>query len=231
MNAEDEINVNECSNAEDQEMLEKLGELLEGVIPQELLSMIKSIKPVKYAVALLLGYGGRIRLRNPEIALKKPYEYPDALNVLNDNIGSFSFELAPIPFVALARAVSGDINADEEIIMSCDLKGFVPLVIKKDDKVTRIGLVNYENRKLELTLEIGLQLDIDMTGDAAEQEKAMKDGLETLDDYLGNQLKQLLTDPPELFASPQEEKAVTAWCEKHSYTLSPIIRSSIDRYF
>lgn len=211
-------------------IFEELCDELDGVFPDEMFDVIKDVRPLEVAVRLLWEYGGRIRTNNPEVDLTKAYDCPDEIDELNDVIGPFSFHIARAPFVALSRAVSAGVNADEEIIAAYNLKSHLPLIIMEDGNAKRICLIDYENRTLEITMDLGMRLNIDMTGDAIEQENAMAEGMEEFEHYLDD-LKQQMTEPPNPFDSPEEEATVMTWCEKHSYKLRFTFRASIDRYF
>lgn len=211
-------------------IFEELCDELDGVFPDEMFNMLKSVRPLEVATRLLWEYGGRIRTNNPEVDLKKAYDCPEEVNELDDVIGPFSFRIARAPFEALGRAVSAGVNADEEIIAAYNLESHLPLIIMEDGKAKRICLINYESHTLEITMELGMRLDIDMAGDAIEQESAMAEGMKEFEHYLDD-LEQQMTEPPNPFDSPEEEAAVTAWCEKHSYKLCFAFRASIDRYF
>lgn len=217
-------------NQELQTMLDELCTELEGVIPEQIFEIIKQVQPLEAAIKLLWEYGGSIRINNPEVDLKKDYSYPAEVNELNDEVGAFSFTIAKSPFMALAGAASAGINANEEVIQSCDLEGYVPIIITESKKVKRICLVNYEERRLDVTTGFGLSLNIDMSGDSTEQEAALAKGTKELENYL-DELKQQIDDLPELFDSKEEEDAITTWCKKHSYTILGVIRSSTDIYF
>lgn len=215
---------------EQRQLYDLLCDRLDGVIPDEVFDMLRNIQPISFAIDMLLEYGGRIRLSNPEIDLSKPYEYPDELYELNDDAGAFSFRIAPTPFIAIAEAVGARVNADEEIITSCDLKDHIPLIISENGDPKRICLIDYQNRKLQLSMELRMRIDVDMSGDATEQQAAMDEALNKLDQHL-NDLKRQLANPPKAFDTPKEEQAVLTWCKKHSYEPAFVFRTSIDRYF
>lgn len=216
-------------NAEARELFEELCDDLDGVIPEKLLAKIKQVQPIKAAIMLLWQYGGRIRTSNPEVNLEKTYEIPEEVNQLNDKIGSFSFTIARTPFMALAMAASADINADEEVIQACDLDGFFPLIIRENNEVVRIGLVDTNAQELELTLEFSFGMNINMSDRQIELETAMEDGMKELKSNL-NKLKKDASEKPKLFNSPEEEEAIRSWCEKHSYSVTGVFRASIDCY-
>ncbi|WP_251198362.1 hypothetical protein [Anaerotardibacter muris] len=218
------------NDTETRELFNTLCEELEGVIPEDIFTKIKEIKPVEAAIMLLWQYGGCIRLNNPEVDLKCEYEFPEEVKELNDAVESYSFAIAETPFIALAQAAAAEQDFNEEIIMSRDLKGYVPLVIEKDGKVQHVCLVNYEDHTLERTMNLGLRLDIDMTGNPQEQETAMAEGMRGLEQYL-DELKKSMENPPKLFEDPDEERAVDTWAKKHSYTIQRVFRASMDRYF
>lgn len=218
------------NKAEAQELYDTLCEELEGVIPEEIFTVIKGIEPIEAAIMMLWQYGGCIRINNPEVDLKGEYEFPEEVKELNDIIGSYSFSIAQTPFIALARAAAAEQDFNEEIIMSRDLKGYVPIIIKEENKVKRVCLVDYENHTLDITIGLDLRLDINMTGSAQEQNLALADGMKNLEAHL-DKFKETAENPPALFNDPEEEKVVTAWAKKHSYTIQGVFRASIDRYF
>lgn len=211
-------------------VFEELCDELDGVFPDEIFDVIKNVRPLEVAVKLLWEYGGRIRTNNPEVDLKGAYECPDEVDELDDAIDSFSFKIARAPFEALGRAVSAGVNADEEIIAAYNLKSHLPLIIMENGKAKRICLIDYENRTLEITMELGMRLNIDMAGNAIEQENAMAEGMKEFEHYLDD-LMQQMAEPPNPFDSPEEEAAIMAWCERHSYEPHFAFRASIDRYF
>lgn len=222
--------IDQPTNQDLQTVFDELCTELEDIIPEDIFEVIKQARPIETAIMLLWSYGGSIRINNPEVDLKSDYNYPAEAEELNDKVGAFSFTIAKSPFIALARAVSLGINADEEIIQSRELEGYVPIVIRKGKKVKRVCLIDYENRELEITMNPSLRLNIDMSGNSTEQEAAMAEGVKELDNYIG-ELKQHIDNSPKLFDSKEEEDAITTWCEKHSYTVIGVFRASIDRYF
>lgn len=230
---EDEAAIEEIDQPTNQDLQTVFDELcteLEDIIPEDIFEVIKQARPIETAIMLLWSYGGSIRINNPEVDLKSDYNYPAEAEELNDKVGAFSFTIAKSPFIALTRAASAGINVDEEVIQACELDEYVPLIIRKDDKTKRICLVNYENHKLEVTMDFNMGLDIDMTGNAEEQKAAMDEGLKELSDYLEG-LKQHIDDSPKPFDSQEEEDAVMTWCERHGYTVFATFRVSMDRYF
>lgn len=213
-----------------QTMYEELCTTLDGVMPIEIFDMLKQVQPLEAAIKLLWEYGGRIRANNPEIDLKGEYSYPEEVNELNETIGDFSFSIAPSPFIAIAQAASGNIDADEEIIQACELKDYVPIIIKQNDEVKRICLIDYASRKLEMPMGSLFNISIDMKGDPSEQSNAIAKGLKELESHL-DALKQHIEEPPQLFASCEEEEAIRTWCARHTYSVIGIFRASMDRYF
>lgn len=129
----------------------------------------------------------------------------------------------------LTRAASANINVDEEIIKSRDLEGFVPIIIGQEGEARKIALVDYNDHKLEVSLDMGFGINIEMDGDISENQEAIKDGLRQLVENLKT-LKQDIAKHPGPFDSPEEEDAIKKWCNKHSFELFPVIRSSIDLY-
>lgn len=209
------------------ELYEHLCESLKDVIPEKFYPTFMGIRPIEAAIEILMIYGGRIRLNNPEIDLTGCYNIPEKTKELEDVIGSFKFWIPPSPFIALVAAARGDINADEEILQSRDREDVVPLIIENDGEVKRICLVNMKERVLEITLELGLQLDISLTGDESERKETTAAALRSLGEYL-DKTKEEASKGPKLFDSPEEAEAVTAWCEKHSCKPVFLFRASID---
>ena len=211
MSTHEEVPFSGTGDEEIKELYEELCESLKGVIPEELYPTITGIRPIEVAIEILLKYGGRIRMHNPEIDLTEYYDIPEGVEELNDTIGSFTFSIPPSPFIALAEAAKGVIDADEEIIQSCDRKDLLPLVIERDGEVKRICLVNTKEHMLEVTLELGLQLDISLAGSDSEREEATKKALEDLGSYL-KKIKQEIERGPKLFDNPEDYSQVREAC-------------------
>lgn len=218
---------NECTKEETLAFFEELCEELDGVVPEEVMDTIKQVRPIEAGILSLWKLGGAIRTNNPKINLKGDYDLTSEVKELDDTIDGFTFRIARSPFMALAAAMAGDINANEEVIISRDLDGLVPIIIKEEGSVKRVGIVDYDERQLQLTLNLGFNIDIKATGTESEQADAKKEGLRKLEEALKD-LKLRLDEPIKTFESPGEEKAVKAWCEKHSYTFAFVGRSSVD---
>lgn len=217
------------NQSEMQTMFDELYEELDGVLPDEILTVAKEIQPIEVGVKVLWDLGGRIREKQPGINLIEPYAFPPEVEGLNDEINGYSFSVAFFPLDVLANAARANINADEEIIRSRDLEGFVPLIISQEGKVRKIALIDYNDHKLEISLSMGFDINIELDGDISENQEAIKDGLRQLAENLKT-LKQDIAEHPGPFDSPEEEDAIKKWCNKHSYELFPVIRSSIDLY-
>lgn len=216
--------------AEKQEILEELCSKLEGYMPEEGLSIIREIEPIELAIQLLWKMGGRIREEFPHIDLIEPYDLPDEADKLDDTIGDYSFEIAKMPLIALSCAPRVQEDVDEMVIQAHDLKKCVPVIMRKEDEVQHIYLLNFEERNLEIPGDMKLSLNIDMTGSESEQEAAMGKGMKELEEYL-DKVKDCKPDPTKMFKSAEEEQAVKAWAEKHDFKIAYVLRASIDRYF
>lgn len=219
----------ETNQSEMQTMFDKLYEELDGVLPGEILSVAKEIQPIEVGVKLLWDLGGRIREKQPGINLTEPYAYPPEVKNLNDEINGYSFKIAAIPLEALARAASANIDADEEIIRSQDLEGYVPIIIEKGDDVRYIALIDYSNHKLELPLDcdLGFSMNIEVPEGSEGQSEAMEASMGELAERL-EEFKEKASKGIKTFDNPEEKEAITAWCERHSYAFMFVVASSID---
>lgn len=221
----------DTDQSEAQTMFDELCEELDGVLPDEILSMAKEVQPIEDAIRLLWNLGGRIRTTQPGIKLYEPYSYPAEVENLNDEVYGYSFKIASFPLEVLAKATTANINADEEIITSLDLENYVPIIIKEGENVRYIALIDYSDRRLELPLDcdLGFNMNIELPESSEEQKEAMDISASQFAENL-EALKEKALKAIKPFNNEEDEEAITAWCEKHSYKYAFVVRCGIDIY-
>lgn len=208
---------------------DELSEMLENAIPGEIYTMVREMQPIEAAVKTMWQLGGRILGKYPGMELMRPYPYPEEVEKLQGTIGAYSFTVAKSPIRVLTAAAIANIDADKEAIKAYELDRCVPLIIKKGKEVERIGLIDFKEHLLELTVGLGFSISIDLGNNPSRDKLEMQSGLAELEDSL-DELEELAERPPSLFNNAEEEQAITEWCEKHSYSIRGVIRSSIDCY-